>query len=61
MKPVKCKHFGKEYRYPYVLEEDFMVDDLIQLTMQELLVGFNQLGREDQTNNAKDNFKPNEK
>ena len=41
--------------------EASMVDDLIQLTMQELLVGFNQLGREDQTNNAKDNFKPNEK
>jgi len=41
--------------------EESMIDDLIQLALQELSVGFNQIGREDQTNNAKDNFKPNEK
>ena len=30
MKPVKCKHFGKEYDYPFIMEEDFPIDDLFQ-------------------------------
>lgn len=44
------------YDEPFPIE-DSMVDDLIQLTLQELVGIFNEMGREDQTNNAKDNFK----
>jgi hypothetical protein len=48
------------YDEPFPIEES-MIDNLIQLTLQELVGMFNQLGREDQTNNAKDNFRTNEK
>tara|TARA_B100000073_G_scaffold347585_2_gene362407 strand:- start:157 stop:738 length:582 start_codon:yes stop_codon:yes gene_type:complete len=56
VKPVKCKHFGKEYRYPYVLEEDFMVDDLIQKHKDSILSEFYNeklFGSNDNSNNIK--------
>lgn len=53
----QCKSI---YDYDFPIDEG-MVDDLIMLTMQELVGNFNQFGREDQTNNAKDNTSTNEK
>lgn len=41
--------------------EESMIDALIELSLQELVVAFNEFGREDLTNNAKDNFNANEK
>lgn len=41
--------------------EDSMVDALVELALRELVVQLNEFGREDQTNNAKDNVNSNEK
>jgi len=40
LKPVKSKHIGKEYEFSYVLEEDFMVDDLLQEHKEAMLSTF---------------------
>ena len=48
------------YDYDFPIAEG-MIDDLILLTMQELVGQFNQFGREDHSNNAKDNTATNEK